>query len=108
MNIQLIEIEKKKNELFFNVIDRDINTQIGILFTIDNHIAYEIYPEFRGQGAATDALKIITKKINKPVLEISIDNIASKKVALKAGYTLVKKTASFEFYGYSDDDTKIR
>lgn len=108
MNIELVEVDKNKNELFFNVMDTSINTQIGILFTIDNHIAYEIYPEFRGQGAATDALKIITKKINKPVLEISVNNTASKKVALKAGYTLVRETASFEFYEYSDDNTKIR
>ena len=108
MNIELIEVEKKKNELFFNVIDTDINTQIGILFTIDNHIAYEIYPQFRGQGAATDALKIITEKIDKPVLEIAADNVASKKVALKAGYTLVRKTPSFEFYEYSKESIRTR
>lgn len=54
--IELMEVERKQNELFFNVVDKDTNLEIGILFTIGNHVAYEIKPEFRGQGAATEAL----------------------------------------------------
>lgn len=102
MTVELEEVEKKQNELFFNIIDRDTNSKIGILFTVNNHVAYEIKPEYRGQGAATDALKIITLQIKNPVLEIKYNNIASKKVALKSGYTLVEEQPPFEIYKHID------
>jgi predicted acetyltransferase len=98
MNIQLLEIENKNGKLFFNIVDRDTNLTVGIIFTVANHIAYEIEPEFRGYGIATEALKIVTSKIDKPTLEITYNNIASKKVALKAGYVLVKNEPLFEIY----------
>ncbi len=106
MNVELLEIERKQNELFFNIIDKDTNLDIGILFTVDNHVAYEIKPEFRGQGAATDALKLITSQIKNPVLEITYNNIASKRVALKSGYTLVKVQPPFEIYEYFNEKGK--
>lgn len=108
MNIQLIEIENKGNELFFNVIDKDTDILVGILFTVANHIAYEIKPEFRGNGAATAALKIITSQINRPILEISSNNFASKKVALKAGYSLVKNEQHFEIYEFLNENKTIK
>jgi predicted acetyltransferase len=108
MNVVLVEIENKQDELVFNIVDRDININIGILFTVGNHIAYEIKPEFRGQGAATAALKKITSQMKKPVLEITYNNIASKKVALKAGYSLVRIESPFEIYEYSNESEKTR
>ena len=51
------------------------NDVVGILFTVENHIAYEVYEEYRNQGIATDALKQITGKIDRPILEIKCDNI---------------------------------
>ena len=98
MNIDLVERERKKGELFFNIVNKDNNDVVGILFTVENHIAYEVYEEYRNQGIATDALKQITERIEKPILEIKYDNIASKKVALKSGYTLVRRETSYDIY----------
>lgn len=81
------------------------NKKIGILFTIFEHIAYEIYPEFRGNGYATEALKLATKEIareyGKSILEIHINNVASSKVALKSGYVLIKTNGEFNMYRHS-------
>lgn len=100
MNIKLEEVmrDKENKEVFYNIINVDNGDEVGILFTIEDHIAYEVYEKYRGQGIATDALKYITSKLNKPSLEIQLNNIASKKVALKAGYTLVKTEGNFEIY----------
>ena len=98
MNIDLVERERKKGELFFNIVNKDNNDVVGILFTVENHIAYEVYEEYRNQGIATDALKQITERIEKTILEIKYDNIASKKVALKSGYTLVRRETSYDIY----------
>lgn len=43
MNIDLVERERKKGELFFNIVNKDNNDVVGILFTVENHIAYEVY-----------------------------------------------------------------
>lgn len=104
MDVYLEEIEKKSNELFFKIIDRDTNQKVGILFTVGNHIAFEVYEKFQGQGAATDALKIITSRIPNPVLEITYNNVASKKVALKAGYVFQKRNPLFDIYEYSPEN----
>ena len=56
--------------------------------------------EFRGNGAATAALREVTKKLHNPVLEIDINNMASKRVALKAGYALVEKDHKWEIYKF--------
>lgn len=106
MNVKLIEVEKVKDELTFDIVDSDINTVIGILFTVGNHIAYEIWPQFRGNGAATDALKLITSKIDRPVLEIKYNNIASQKVALKSGYKLIRNEYPFGIYEQLDETVK--
>ena len=98
MNIDLVEIENKNSELFFNIINKDNNDIVGILFTVENHIAYEVYEKYRNQGIATVALKLITERIEKPILDIKCDNIASKKVALKSGYTLVRRETSYDIY----------
>lgn len=100
MNIKLEELtrDKDNSEVFYNIINADNGDNVGILFTVENHIAYEVYEKYRGQGIATDALKYISKIINKPSLEIYVNNVASKKVALKAGYTLAKTEGDFEIY----------
>ena len=108
MNIDLVEIERKKSELFFNIVNKDNNDVVGILFTVENHIAYEVYEEYRNQGIATDALKQITGKIDRPILEIKYDNMASKAVALKAGYSLVRRETSYDIYEISIDKGKSR
>lgn len=106
MKIELIEVQREKRELFFDIVDAITKIKIGILFTIDNHIAYEIKEEFRGKGAATEALRLITSRIKNPTLEIANNNIASKKVALKSGYVLVKQQLTLEIYKYSSESNK--
>lgn len=100
MNIRLEEVtrDRENKEIFYNIINADNNEEVGILFTVENHIAYEVYPKYRGQGIATEALKYITSQLNRPILEIQLNNIPSKKVALKAGYSLVKTEGNFEIY----------
>ena len=78
--ITLVENLSKRmsDEKFFDIMLD--NQKIGILFTVLEHIAYEIQPEFRGNGYATMALKLATKEIareyGKSVLEIHINNLA--------------------------------
>lgn len=108
MNIDIVEIGRndKTQKVEFNIVDTDNNETVGYLFTagvnanddIETHVAYEVWPEFRGNNVATDALKKITGRIAHPVLEITHDNMASKRVAIKAGYTLVRSGKYFEMY----------
>lgn len=98
MNIKLIEVSNRNNEMFFNIFDSDIQEIIGILFTVGDSVAYEIKEEFRGQGAATDALKKVLEKIKNPKLEITFNNIPSIKVAKKAGFKLIRTEGSFGIY----------
>ena len=92
--------KKTSDEKFFDIMLD--NQKIGILFTVLEHIAYEIQPKFRGNGYATEALKLATKKIaneyGKSILEIHINNLASAKVALKSGYVLVGKDGDYNMY----------
>ena len=108
MDVELVELENKRGELFFNIVDKITKLEIGILFTVNNNVAYEIKPEFRGKGAATNALKLITSQIKRPVLEIKHNNIASKRVAIKSGYVLVREQSSFEIYEYLKDESKSK
>lgn len=100
MNIKLIEVNNKNEELFFNIYDEDIDKNIGILFTVSNHIAYEIEPEYRGKGAATEAVKKILERIDKPILEITFKNIPSIKVAKKVGFSLQRIEGEYGIYEY--------
>lgn len=106
MNIDIIEVNRNDKicEVEYNIIDTDINEMVGYLFTVkvlgQTHIAYEVKEKYRGNNIATKALEIITNKISCPVLEITHDNMASKRVAIKAGYTLVKSGEYFEIYKF--------
>lgn len=100
--ITLIEVLSKKtsDEKFFDIMLD--NQKIGILFTVLEHIAYEIQPSFRGNGYATEALKLATREIaqeyGKSILEIHINNLASTKVAIKSGYVLVGRDGDYNMY----------
>lgn len=98
MNIKLIEVSNRNNEMFFNIFDSDIQEIIGILFTVGDSVAYEIKEEFRGQGAATDALKKVLDRLKNPKLEITFNNLPSIKVAKKAGFKLIRTEGSFGIY----------
>ena len=100
MNIKLKLIEEKEDELWFDIVDEDSHEKVGYLFTVGEHIAYEVEEKYRGKGIATICLKEITKRFKNPVLEITYDNLASQRVAQKAGYVLVRENPLLQFYAY--------
>ncbi len=108
MNIKIELVEKHGDELFFDIIDTDLNIKVGFLFTVGEHIAYEVKKEFRGMGIATTALREITRRLKRPVLEITHDNIASKKVAEKVGYVLVRENKILEYYTIPSKSTSVK
>lgn len=52
-------MERKKSELFFNIVNKDNDEIVSILFTVKNHIVYEVYEKYRNQGIVADTLKKI-------------------------------------------------
>ena len=98
MEIELILVYNKENEEFYKIIDSKTKKQVGIIFSVLNHIAYEIYPEYRRNGLATKALKKLIRKIEHPLLEITFSNIASIKVAKKSGFVLKRVEGEFGIY----------
>ncbi len=78
------------------------------MFTVGDSVDYEVYPEFQRQGITTEALKDITSRMDNPVLEITSNNFASKKTALKAGYKLVEMEEQFEIYKYAGKQGRTR
>ena len=65
---------------------------------MEDHVAYEVFEEYRNQGTATQALREITTRMNRPVLDIRKDNIYSIKTAKKVGYKLYQTGGTFEIY----------
>ena len=107
MNVELIEKSRNNNELFFSIFDKDTKNNVGILFTVEDHVAYEVFEEYRNQGAATQALREITTRMNRPVLDIRKDNIYSIKTAKKVVYKLYQTGGTFEIYAY-DNSSKVK
>ncbi len=58
----------------------------------NKEISYEVFKEYRNHGYATEALeevmKIAFSNGRNPILVIDYDNIASTKVAKKAGFSV--------------------
>ena len=82
-----IAVPKKVNS-FVIMLEGQIIGQITIC--LNQEISYEIYKEFEGHGYATEALKsvmqIAFENGREPLLIIYKGNIASQKVAQKAGF----------------------
>lgn len=91
-----------QNRLLFYIIRAQNGTPIGIIGgDIRNqrigglgwYVGYAIHPLYRGKGYATEALINFTTYLNrfqfhKIILDISVENEASKAVARKAGFKL--------------------
>lgn len=107
MNVELVEEDRKDNELFFSIFDKDTGNIVGILFTVGDHVAYEVFEMYRNQGAATQALRSITSKMNRPLLDIRKDNIYSIRTAKRVGYKLIETGGPFELYAY-DNERKLK
>ena len=74
---------------------------------MEDHVAYEVFEEYRNQGTATQALREITTRMNRPVLDIRKDNIYSIKTAKKVVYKLYQTGGTFEIYAY-DNSSKVK
>lgn len=74
---------------------------------MEDHVAYEVFEEYRNQRAATQALREITTRMNRPVLDIRKDNIYSIKTAKKVRYKLYQTGGTFEIYAY-DNSSKVK
>lgn len=64
---------------------------------IAGNIGYNIYPKYQKKGYATKAVKLLIKQAIKHKMEYVIitcdpTNVASSKVALKAGFTFIERT----------------
>jgi predicted acetyltransferase len=77
--------------------------------SFENHIYYEVNPEQRGQGYATQALALLLAEAKKSnlqevILVVATANIASQKVVLKNGGKVIAVTKGMsgaEYQKYS-------
>jgi RimJ/RimL family protein N-acetyltransferase len=76
-------------------------------------LGYVLAPSARGRGVATEALELLTRwafeevGIERAQLYISTDNVASKRVAEKAGYVFEGVLRSMHFKGDLREDTEV-
>ena len=96
-----------------NKIVGEMNYFKGLWYMPGYEIGYQIYREDdRGKGYTTEALKLFTaylfdaKKINRLEVEISVENVASRKVAEKCGFKFegLKRQAIYSRGKYEDID----
>ncbi|MBJ7538779.1 GNAT family N-acetyltransferase [Marinomonas transparens] len=65
-------------------------------------LSWTVAPEARGKGVAHQMLNGIIKELNSPLLaEVKVGNIASMKVAERAGFILEKEDGGVLFYGHT-------
>jgi RimJ/RimL family protein N-acetyltransferase len=75
-------------------------------------LGYMVAPAARGRGVATEALRLLTEwafglGMQRAELHISVDNLASKRVAERNGYRLDGVLRSLWFKGDLREDTEI-
>jgi RimJ/RimL family protein N-acetyltransferase len=75
-------------------------------------LGYMVAPAARGRGVATEALRLLTEwafglGMLRAELHISVDNLASKRVAERNGYRLDGVLRSLWFKGDLREDTEI-
>jgi len=89
----------------------DITYFKGLWYMPGYEVGYQIYrDEDRGKGYSTEALRIFTayifeaKQVNRLEIEVSVGNIASRKVAEKCGfkYEGLKRQAVYNKGKYND------
>lgn len=94
-----------------NKIVGEITYFKGLWYMPGYEIGYQIYrDEDKGKGYTTEALRIFTaylfdaKKINRLEVEISVENVASRRVAEKCGfkYEGLKRQAIYSRGKYDD------
>ena len=94
-----------------NKIVGEITYFKGLWYMPGYEVGYQIYRnEDRGKGYTTEALKIFTaylfesKKINRLEIEVSVGNVASRRVAEKCGfkYEGLKRQAIYSKGKYED------
>lgn len=70
--------------------------------TLGTELSWIVAPESRGQGVGTSMLQVTLAQFPGTILaKIKKENIASIKIALKAGFVLDKETAECLIYKFS-------
>ena len=83
----------------FAVVDDETGEHLGMALaptietgTATAELGYVVAPDARGRGVATEALRLLTewalceRRLERLELRISVDNVASKRVAERCGY----------------------
>jgi len=104
----------------FAVVDDDAGSLLGLAlaFGIDREgrqleLGYVVAPDARGRGVATQTLELLTQWAFSELdalrieLWISVGNVASKRVAEKAGYRCEGTLRSYHFKQGIRDDFEI-
>jgi len=81
----------------------------------DANVSYGLYPRFRGRGLATSALLtvrdfMVAKGVKRAVIRIEPENVASVRLANRAGYSqtgVVFNGVGTEYLMFVDDLTKV-
>ena len=108
---QLPESKERGSALHLAIIDRGSDSIIGNAGFVGfdwkhsrAEVGYWILPEWREQGYATEALRLVTKfafsslSVERVDLFVDPSNVGSKAVAEKAGYTYEGRLRSFRTY----------
>lgn len=92
---------KNQSKLFYSIIERENNKLIGVADAIDrgNKVGEVLIiigdAGYRSQGYGTEALKLLMqaswhkKRFDSLIAKIKVDNTASEKMVIKAGFTIV-------------------
>jgi RimJ/RimL family protein N-acetyltransferase len=101
----------------FAVVDGSEFLGLALAPTIEREarpceLGYMVAPAGRGRGVATEALRQLTewafgRGMLRAELHISVDNVASKRVAERNGYVLDGVLRSLWFKGDLREDTEI-
>jgi RimJ/RimL family protein N-acetyltransferase len=101
----------------FAIVDDGEFVGLALAPTLDRQakqceLGYMVAPAGRGRGAATEALRQLTEwafaeGMVRAELHISVDNVASKRVAERNGYVLEGTLRSLWFKGDLREDTEI-
>jgi RimJ/RimL family protein N-acetyltransferase len=105
----------------FAVLDPADGTLLGVALAVEvdrargwAELGYLVAPQARGRGVAVAALRALTawafsprQRLSRAELVIDVDNVASRRVAERAGYALARIEADVELRPGRISDTAI-
>ena len=75
-----------------------VDTDIGFVGVKGNDIRFAVWPTFHNQGYGSKLLQYISKLYPNAIGKVKVDNIASKKAFIKAGYKTVNLDEYFIYF----------